>query len=137
MSGKRSGNSVVKRAIDPALRDIVALSMLPGIWAGAPPERIAESLAAALFTTIDARLVYISFTDEDKQPFAAVAQVDRYRTSPALAAQVGPAIFDWAQQHDPDEILFLPDPDGDSTFRIAVRPIGRNAELGVIAAAFF
>jgi len=137
MSGKRSRNSVAKRAIDPALRDIVALSMLPGIWAGAPPERIAESLAAALFTTIDARLVYVSFADEDKQPFAAVAQVDRYRTNPTLAGQIGPAIFEWAQQHDPDEILFLRETDGESTLRIATRPIGRNAELGVIAAAFW
>ena len=128
---------MVKRAIDPALRDIVALSMLPGIWAGAPPERIAESLAAALFTTIDARLVYVSFADEDKQPFAAVAQVDRYRTNPTLAGQIGPAIFEWAQQHDPDEILFLRETDGESTLRIATRPIGRNAELGVIAAAFW
>jgi signal transduction histidine kinase/ActR/RegA family two-component response regulator len=137
MSGKRSGNSVAKRAIDPALRDIVALSMLPGIWAGAPPERIAESLAAALFTTIDARLVYVSFTDEDKQPFAAVAQVDRYITNPTLAAQIGPAIFEWAQRHDPDEIFFLREPDTENTLRIAIRPIGTNAELGVIAAAFF
>jgi signal transduction histidine kinase/ActR/RegA family two-component response regulator len=137
MSGKRSRNSVAKRAIDPALRDIVALSMLPGIWAGAPPERIAESLAAALFTTIDARLVYVSFADEDKQPFAAVAQVDRYKTNPTLAGQIGPAIFEWAQQHDPDEILFLRETDGESTLRIATRPIGRNAELGVIAAAFW
>jgi len=137
MSAKRSENSVAKRAIDPALRDIVALSMLPGIWAGAPPERIAESLAAALFTTIDARLVYVSFADEDKQPFAAVAQVDRYRTNPTLAGQIGPAIFEWAQQHDPDEILFLRETDGESTLRIATRPIGRNAELGVIAAAFW
>ena len=128
---------MAKRAIDPALRDIVALSMLPAIWAGAPPERIAESLAAALFTTLDARLVYVSFTDEYNQPFAAVAQVDRYRASPTLAARIGPAIFEWAQQHDPDEIFFLRDPDGASTFRIATRPIGRNAELGVIAAAFF
>jgi signal transduction histidine kinase/ActR/RegA family two-component response regulator len=128
---------VAKRAIDPALRDIVALSMLPGIWAGAPPERIAESLAAALFSTIDTRLVYVSFTDEDKQPFAAVAQVDRYRTNPTLAAQIGPAIFDWAQQHDPDDIFFLREPDTENTLRIAIRPIGTNAELGVIAAAFF
>src|ERR1041385_287368 len=134
MSGKRSGNSVAKSAIDPALRDIVALSMLPGIWAGAPPERIAESLAAALFTMIDARLVYVSFADEDKQPFAAVVQVDRYRIDPTLAGQIGPAIFEWAQQHDPDEILFLRESEGESTFRIATRPIGRNAELGVIAA---
>src|ERR1051325_3800516 len=96
-----------------------------------------QPMAAALFTTLDARLVYVSFTDEYNQPFAAVAQVDRYRASPTLAARIGPAIFEWAQQHDPDEIFFLRDPDGASTFRIATRPIGRNAELGVIAAVFF
>jgi signal transduction histidine kinase/ActR/RegA family two-component response regulator len=79
----------------------------------------------------------VSFADEDKQPFAAVAQVDRYRTNPTLAGQIGPAIFEWAQQHDPDEILFLRETDGESTLRIATRPIGRNAELGVIAAAFW
>src|ERR1041384_4849644 len=127
MSGKRSGNSVAKRASDPALRDIVALSVLPGIWAGAPPERIAESLAAALFATIDTRLVFVSFTDEDKVPFAAVAQVDRHGANPTLAAKIGPAIFEWAQQHDPDEIFFLREPDTENTLRIVVRPIGTNA----------
>jgi hypothetical protein len=103
--------------------------MLPGIWAGAPSERIAESLAAALFTTVDAHLVYVCFTDEDKQPFAAVAQVDRYRTNPTLAAQIGPAIFEWAQQHDPDEILFLSEPDGEGTLRIATRLLAEMLNL--------
>ena len=45
---------------DRTVRDVVALSMLPAIWLGAEPVRIVESLAASLFTVLEADFVYVA-----------------------------------------------------------------------------
>ena len=81
------------------LRDIVALSTLPALWLGADTVRMAESLAAALYATLGAEFVYVCL-EETPAPIS-VAQIDRYRTDPALAASLGPAIIAWAREHDP------------------------------------
>jgi PAS domain S-box-containing protein len=122
--------------IDQCLRDVVALSTLPAIWSGADPLRIAESLAAALFTTLDPEFVYVSFPEGPGRPPVAVAQTDRYETSVSLAEEIGSAIFDWARAHDPDELLLLPNPLGSGTLGVVARSLGAHAELGVVAAGF-
>lgn len=124
------------RADDSCLRDVVALSTLPAMWLGADPLRIAESLAASLFTTLHPTFVYVSFTDGPGRPPIVVAQTDRYRTSSQIADCVGTPIVEWARAHDPDDLLILPDPLGPGSLTVAVRPLGADAELGVIAAAF-
>jgi signal transduction histidine kinase len=117
------------------LGDIVALSTLPAIWSGADPQRITESLAAALYTTLCPDLVYVSLAEgPDRQP-TAVAQVGLDETSPALAARFGPVILEWARSRDPDELFCVPSPFRSGTLRVLARPIGLHAELGVIAVA--
>jgi PAS domain S-box-containing protein len=122
-----------QEASDNCLRDVVALSTLPAIWTGTEPLRIAESLAAALFTMFNAEFVYVSFTSSS--PPVAIAQTGRYQTDQALAEQVGPTILDWARAHDPDDLLPLEAPGYRRAVRVATRQIGLNAELGVVAAA--
>ena len=51
------GDAVILAA---CLRDTVALSTLPALWSGAEPVRIAESLAAALCTTLGSKFVYVA-----------------------------------------------------------------------------
>lgn len=121
---------------DRCLRDVVALSTLPAMWLGAEPLRVAESLAASLFTTLDPEFVYVSFTDVSGKPPIAVVQTDRYGVSSRIADRIGAPILEWARTHDPDDLLMLPDPVGSGFLRVAVRPLGAYAELGVIAAAF-
>ncbi len=119
------------------LRDIVALSTLPAIWAGAAPLRIAESLAASLFTMLEPEFVFVYFTRRDGKPPIAIAQVDRHRTSPSLAAEIVDTIVKQARAGDPDELLLLRTQKGEGVLRIVVRPLGADAALGVIAAAFY
>ena len=114
------------------LRDIVALSTLPALWLGADTVRMAESLAAALYTTLGADFVYVCL-EESPAPIA-VAQVDRYRTDAALAASVGPSIIAWAREHDPEEWLELPGRAAGGILRVAAQPVGFEASLGVVAA---
>ena len=120
---------------DTSLRDVVALSTLPAIWTGADPSRIAESLAASLFTMLEPEFVYVSFVLAESSP-VAIAQTGRYETNHTLAEQIGPTVLDWARAHDPDDLLSLDLPDRPGGVRLATRQIGLNAELGVVAAAF-
>src|SRR5688572_29624078 len=64
-------------AADRTLRDVVALSTLPTVWLGAEPVRIVESLAASLFSVLDADLVYVVLHGDADHEAIAVAQQDR------------------------------------------------------------
>jgi len=121
---------------DNALRDVVALSTLPAIWTGVAPLRIAENLAASVFTMLNPEFVYVSFLISPSSPPLAIAQTGRYETDQTLAEQIGASILTWACTHDPDDLLPLALPGGSETVRIATRAIGLNAEFGVMAAAF-
>jgi signal transduction histidine kinase/CheY-like chemotaxis protein len=73
--------------------------------------------------------------DEDHGAIT-VAQTGRDQTTPELASSMGPALVEWAQQHDPDDLLHLPNPLGPGQLRITVRPLAINAEYGLLAAGF-
>jgi signal transduction histidine kinase/ActR/RegA family two-component response regulator len=121
---------------DRTLRDVVALSTLPAIWLGAEPARIVESLAAALWTVLEADFIYLALHgDEDHGPIA-VAQTGRDQTKPDLEASLGPPLLEWALQHDPEDILLLSNPLGPGQLHITVRSLAINAEYGLLAAGF-
>jgi signal transduction histidine kinase len=121
--------------ISRCLRDTVALSTLPAMWFGAEPLRIAESLAAALFTTLVPQFVCVVWKEGQGAP-KAILQTGRYETDPELAEKLAPAVLARAQASDPDEILELPDPRTSELLKIILRPVGHLGEFGVIAAAF-
>ena len=121
---------------DKALRDVVALSTLPAIWTGAEPLRIAESLAASLFTMLDPEFVYVAFVLGDSSQLVSIAQTGRYETDQAVADHIGPTVLQWSLAHDPDHLLPLDIPGRSGAVALAIRQIGLNAELGVVAAAF-
>jgi signal transduction histidine kinase/ActR/RegA family two-component response regulator len=118
------------------LRDVVAMATLPAIWTGAEPLRIAESLAASLFTMLGAEMVIVCFREEAAGNPVAIAQTARYESSPSIGAELEPAIRDWARTHDPEELLVIPNPIGAGIVHVATRSVGHLAELGVVAAAF-
>jgi signal transduction histidine kinase/ActR/RegA family two-component response regulator len=117
------------------LRDVVALSTLPAVWLGAEPVRIVESLAASLFSVLDADLVYVVlYGDADHQPIA-IAQTGRNRTNPETASILAPALLEWARSHDPDELMPADTPVV-GMVHLSVRPLAIDAEYGLIAAGF-
>jgi signal transduction histidine kinase len=121
---------------DRQLRDIVALSTLPAMWLGADTLRVAESLAAALFSTIQPAVIFVCLRASEYRPPACVAQLDRYRTDDGLAASLAPLAADWAQEHNPDELLPFSHPALGAPVQIAVRALGFGGMHGVIAAGF-
>jgi signal transduction histidine kinase/CheY-like chemotaxis protein len=121
---------------DRKLRDIVALSTLPAMWLGADTPRVAESLAAALFSTIQPEVVFVALREHAHQAPVRVAQLDRYRTDDALAASLAPLVADWAREHNPDEFLPFSHPALGAPVQIAARALGFGGVHGVIAAGF-
>ena len=61
------GNRTLRRT----MRDLVALSALPVVWAGYPPLQIAEGLADVLLSTLRLDLVYL------RLPRQTVKKMDR------------------------------------------------------------
>ena len=121
------------------LGDVVALSTMPSVWAGAQPLRIAESLAAALYTMLGAEFVYVALHEpRGGEALLGVrrAETDFYQMDPQLAAEVGPALLDWARQRDPHELFVHSDPRFEAPVRVTCRQLGHNAEFGVVAVGF-
>ncbi len=130
------GGIIVRSAAQQELRDLVAISTLPALWAGAQPLRIAESLAAALFTTVNPRFMHVCL-DNGEGACVAVAQTGRYRTDHDLAERLRDRLLEWGRTRDPDELLILTDPAlGSASMHVTVRGIGHHAELGVISAGY-
>jgi signal transduction histidine kinase/CheY-like chemotaxis protein len=117
------------------LRDIVALSTLPAMWLGAPPLRIAESLAAALQTTLQTNLVFVALKTGTRKGVVTAAQTGRYHSDPELGEHLAPSILAWASCHDPDEFLAITDPATGAKLQLSVRSLGLEVEWGAIAAA--
>jgi PAS domain S-box-containing protein len=85
---------------------------------------------------LNADFVYVALLEPQGSELASVAQTDRYQSDPQLAATLGPALLDWVRQHDPHELFQSAALNRELPLRVTCRPLGHDAELGVLAAAF-
>src|ERR1700704_5844253 len=68
------------------IRDLVALSTLPAIWSGYGPQQIADSVATALVSMLNADFVYVALPEERDQSLIEVIHPGKGITSSALGA---------------------------------------------------
>lgn len=116
------------------LRDLTSLMALPAVWAGHEPKDIAESLADILLSALGLDFVYVCVKGS-----SAEADLETVRTEgqPDVAGQaqaVGKALAPWLQAADCSSPLSIANPVGSEQIQLAVIPIGREGEYGVIAA---
>jgi PAS domain S-box-containing protein len=116
------------------MRDLVALSTLPTVWANYNPRDIAESLADVLIKTLGLDLIYIRLRN---QSGGEVIEVVRSRHQPdanVQAQKVGQALSPVLEvgAHDTP---FIPDPFGPEMLRTAVIRLGYSGDCGVLVAA--
>jgi PAS domain S-box-containing protein len=115
------------------IRDLVALSTLPAIWTEYDPQQIADSVAAALVSMLDADFVHVALTARHDEPLIEVT-----RTGKGLAAGSVGAI----------QIVLrnlrlgllgqgaeIPNPIGEGTLRVATSPIGFGGDAILLAAS--
>jgi PAS domain S-box-containing protein len=116
------------------LRDLVALSTLPAMWVGEPPEGIAGSVAEALVVTLQADFVHVRL---ESGSAADVVETCMEIGSPRRsdAREIGRSLAPWLRPQERVRVPSIPNPLGKGTVCLAVVPIGRaGSTLGVIAA---
>ena len=78
------------RALHRTMRDLVALSALPAVWAGYQPRQVAEGLAEVLLSTLRLDLVYLRLpgqTERQEIEVARTAGRPTQRTRPGTSAE--------------------------------------------------
>jgi PAS domain S-box-containing protein len=133
----RADDSVDARVLEAQrhVRDVVALSTLPVVWLGANPDRIAESLLAALDSTIEPKIAYIDLAMDEGQFAVKAAHIDQ-QPHAELPEEVCSRLREWALAHGPDEILTLAHTALGGEVDFLVHPIGHSSECGVLAIGY-
>jgi PAS domain S-box-containing protein len=115
------------------VRDLVALSTLPAIWKDYDPRQIADSVAAALVSMLDADFVYIALPSKRDEAIIDVAHFGK-KIAPASADRIRTA-FRKARLGRSEQTAIVANPIGDGHVRIAIVPIGFGGGAVLVAAS--
>ena len=115
------------------IRDLVALSVLPALWAGLEPSQMAGSIAAALVAILDAEFVCLS-PDGSGQDLV-LETASELRTEPRAAELIGKAVRDWLPGALPAGGSEVPNPIGGGTVTVASAAFGIGNQGVLIAAS--
>jgi PAS domain S-box-containing protein len=116
------------------MRDLVALSALPAVWAGYRPRQVAEGLAEVLLTTLRLDLVYLHLAGPTEGQEIEVARTAAGPTAAEQTRHVGRALAPWLGGAGLDPVQSFPNPLGPGTLRVVVVPIACGGQDGVLAA---
>jgi|GEM_PF-3760834 len=123
------------RSLRRGLRDLVALTTLPAIWAGSQPHGIAKSLSEVLLTTLDLDLVYIYLKRLSDASSQELVRTTQGLIVGAEAQKIGKRLSPVLKINLENPHLSIPDPLLETgTMQIAVVPIGDEAIDGFIVA---
>src|SRR5437588_12047360 len=116
------------------VRDLVALSALPAVWAGYRPLQVAEGLADVLRSTLRLDLVYLRLPGQAEGQGIEVARTAGGPTPTDQTRVIARALAPWLDGAGIDSVPALPNPVGPGTVRLVVVPIGCGRHDGVIVA---
>ncbi len=116
------------------MRDLVALSALPAVWASYPPLEVAEGLAEVLLSTLRLDLVYIRLPGQAEGQEIEVARAAGGPAPTDRTRDIGRALAPWLDGAGIDSAPALPNPVGAGTVRLVVVPIGCGRQDGALAA---
>ena len=85
------------RALRRTMRDLVALSALPAVWAGYRAPQVAEGLAEVLRSTLHLDLVYIRLPGQATGPGIEVARTTAATTPTDQARDIGRTLAPWLE----------------------------------------
>ncbi len=123
------------RTLRRTVRDLVALSALPAVWAGYQPRQVAEGLADVLLQTLRLDLLYLRLRG---QPEGQEIEVLRTAGPPATTEQVRDIrrmLAPWLEGTRPTSASAVPNPVGRGTLRLVIDPIGCDGNDGFVVAA--
>src|SRR5438874_1472981 len=94
------------------MRDLVALSALPAVWAGYQPRQVAEGLADVLLSTLRLDLVYLRLRGQTDGPGIEVARTAGGSTPTEQTRDIGRALAPWLDGAGIGSAPPLPNPAG-------------------------
>ena len=119
-----------------AIRDVVSLAALPAMWMGAEPERIGESLLAALDATLRPSFSYLRLHLGER----GAAPIEILHVQGARVIEVpeslGDELVERATSRGPDDVWVLAHPGLGQPARVCLHELGADASTGVLAAGF-
>jgi PAS domain S-box-containing protein len=122
------------RTLRRTMRDLVALSALPAVWAGYRPPQVAEGLADVLGSTLHLDLVYIRLPGQTEGQGIEVARTAGGPTPTDQTRDIGRALAPWLNGAGINPVPPLPNPAGPGTVRVVVVPVGCGRPVGVLVA---
>ncbi len=122
------------RTLHRSMRDLVALSALPAVWAGYQPRQVAEGLAEVLLSTLRLDLVYLRLPGQTEGQGIEVARIAGRPTTTDETRNIGQALAPWLDGDGIESAPPLPNPVGPGTVRVVVVPIGCGRQDGVLVA---
>jgi two-component system, sensor histidine kinase and response regulator len=122
------------RTLHRSMRDLVAFSALPAVWAGYQPRQVAEGLAEVLLSTLRLDLVYLRLPGQTEGQEIEVARTAGRPTTMDETRNIGRALAPWLDGAGIDAAPPLPNPVGPGTVRVVVVPIGCGRQDGVLVA---
>src|SRR5260370_21649846 len=100
------------RMLRRTMQDLVALSALPGVWAGYRPSQVAEWLAEALLSTMHLDLVYLRLPGQMEGQEIEIALTAGGPVTPDQTRDIGRALAPWLNGGSADLAPSIPNPLG-------------------------
>jgi two-component system sensor histidine kinase/response regulator len=122
------------RSFHHTMRDLVALSALPAVWAGYQPRQVAEGLADALLSTLRLDLVYLRLPGQTEGQEIEVARTAERPTTAEETGDIAQALAPYLDGGTADSAPSIPNPAGNGTVRLVIVRIGGDREDGVLVA---
>src|SRR5712672_2952559 len=116
------------------MRDLVALSALPAVWAGYQPRQVAEGLADVLLSTLRLELVYLRLPGQTEGQEIEVARTAGRPTTADETRDIGRALAPCLDGGTAAPARSFSNPVGGGTVRLVIVRIGGGRECGVLVA---
>jgi PAS domain S-box-containing protein len=113
------------------IRDLVALSTLPAIWKDYDSRQIADSVAAALLSMLNAEVIYVTVPGLRDEPVADVMRMSD-AVSIGSSGQIE-RILRVASRGSREQISAIDNPLGTGTLRIAAAPMSFGSDAAIVA----
>jgi PAS domain S-box-containing protein len=117
------------------MRDLVAISTLPAIWGGLPPEGVIKSLSKVFLNTLYLDLVCIHLIKHDGSDAIEAICSNSHDDADALLPEVRALLDRHLERGDANQTVSIPDPFGGRELRIQLTRFGIAEDNGIVVAA--
>ena len=120
------------RELQRCVRDLVALSTLPAIWKDFDPKQIAESVAGALLSILNADFVHIACPGPDDEPLIEITNTGKGIANGSVGA-IRTALHKALPRQLSQRTLSILDPLDGGALHLAIAPIGFGGDAIIVA----